>query len=82
MKATTVKIDGELLEEIERVKPVEQSVSAFVRSVLRKDLDRERARTAAGEYVAFLEAHPDEADWLAEWAAADLASPARQDPES
>ena len=78
MKATTVKIEGELLAEIESVKPPEQSVSAFVRTVLRRDLDRERARRAAQTYVEFLEAHPDEAGWLAEWAGADLATPANR----
>lgn len=75
MKATTVKIEGQLLEEIRQVKPEGQSVSAYVRLVLRKDIERERARRAAHRYVEFLGEHPEEADWLAEWAGADLASP-------
>lgn len=75
MKATTVKIDGELLEEIEAVKPPDQSVSAYVRNVLRNDIDRERARKAAYRYKSFLEDHREEAEWLAEWARADLATP-------
>ena len=78
MKATTVKIEGKLLEEIERVKPEGQSVSAYVRIVLRRDLERERARRAAYKYVEFLGDHPEEGDWLAEWAGADLAAPIKK----
>ena len=36
MKATTIKIDGELLSAIESAKPSGQSVTAYVRTVLRK----------------------------------------------
>lgn len=74
MKATTVKIEGDLLSAIESVKPPEQSVAAFVRGVLRKDIERERAKQAASRYIDFLKNHPDEAQWLGEWDRADLAS--------
>jgi hypothetical protein len=79
MKATTIKIEGDLLEEIESVKPPEQSVTAYVRNVLRKNLDRERARRAGHSYMAFLNERPGEAEWLAEWAGADLAAPVEAD---
>lgn len=36
MKATTIKLAGELLTAIERAKPFGESVTSFVRKVLRK----------------------------------------------
>ena len=82
MRATTIKLQGELLEEIEAVKPPEQSVSAYVRSVLRKGIERERARKAAYRYRDFLKEHQEEAKWLAEWARADLATPVEGESSS
>ena len=38
MKATTIKLEGELLAAIERAKPPGDSVTSFVRTVLRKSL--------------------------------------------
>jgi hypothetical protein len=75
MKATTIKIDGELLAEIERAKPPGQSVTAYVRTVLRKNLDQHKVREAAAAYRTFVESHPEEREWLDEWERADLASP-------
>ena len=72
MKATTIKLDGELLAEIERAKPKSQSVTGYVRSVLRKNLDQEKVREAAAAYRAFVESHPDERQWIDEWDQAEL----------
>jgi len=78
MKATTIKIEGELLRELERVKPARSSVSAFVREVLRRDLQRRRLVEAAAEYEVFVASNAEERTWLREWDEADLAvSPKR-----
>ena len=77
MRATTVKLEGDLLQKIEAAKPVDRSLSAHVRWVLRKDLERRQAREASAEFKAFIDAHPDEQAWLAEWDGADLAAPGR-----
>ncbi len=74
MKATTVKIEGELLEQIKAAKPPGRSVSAYVRHVVKKDLERRKMRSAATAFKAFVKAHPEERAWLAEWDSADLAS--------
>ena len=74
MRATTVKLEGALLERIEAAKPADRSLSAHVRWVLRKDLERRQARNAGAEFKAFIDAHPDEQAWLAEWDGADLAA--------
>ena len=82
MRATTVKIEGDLLDGIEAVKPAGRSVSAHVRSVLRKDLDRRKVRAAATAFRAFMEAHQEERAWLAEWEGVDLASVPASEPEA
>ena len=82
MRATTIKLEGKLLEDIEAAKPEDRSVSAHVRWVLQKDLDRWRARDAAARFRAFLDAHPEEQAWLADWDGADLAAPPARGPEA
>ena len=74
MKATTVKIEGELLEGIEAAREHGQSVASYVRRALQRDLDRRLAREAAAAFKEFVEAHPEEKQWLDEWDGADLAS--------
>jgi hypothetical protein len=54
MKATTVKLEGELLTAIEKAKPPGESVTSFVRTVLRKSLEQSRLREAANAYTAFV----------------------------
>ena len=82
MKATTVKLDGELLSRIEASKPPEQSLSAYVRAVLQRNLDRMRVRDAAVEYRAFLASDPEEQRSLDEWDRADLGVPPRSEPDA
>ena len=77
MKATTVKIEGELLRELEASKPPDQSLTAYVRSVLRKDLERMKVREAAVTYRAFVKSDVKEQAWLDEWDRADLNSTPR-----
>ena len=75
MRSTIIKLEGKLLEDIEADKPAGRSVSAHVRWVLQKDLDRRRAREAATRFRAFIDAHPEEQAWLADWGGIDLVSP-------
>jgi hypothetical protein len=72
MKATTIKIEGELLDELEATKPQSISLSAFVREVLRNDLRRRKLSRAAISYEEFLAANPEEQLLLREWDEADL----------
>ena len=75
MRATTVMLEGELLERLEAAKPPDRSLSAHVRSVLLEDPERRQARAAAATFKAFIDAHPDEQALLSEWAGVDLAAP-------
>ena len=63
------------LEDIEADRPAGRSVSAHVRRVLHKDVDRWQAREAAAGFRAFIDAHPEEQAWLADWGGVDLAAP-------
>ena len=53
MKATTIKVEGELLRELERAKPASQSLAAYVRSVLRREVLRQKMAAVAERYTAF-----------------------------
>jgi hypothetical protein len=72
MKATTIKLDGDLLDQIEKAKGPGQSVTSYVRTVLRKNLEQHRLREAALAYRTFVETHPHEREWLDEWERSDL----------
>ena len=77
MKATTIKLEGGLLEELEAMKPAGESLTGYVRSVLRRELDRREMEAAAMAYRAFVESNEEEREWLKEWDQADLASEPR-----
>ena len=78
MKATTIKVEGELLEELERTKPPRQSLSAYVRSLLKQAVARRQMVEAADRYAEFVRDTPEERTWLAEWDSADLVAPPRR----
>lgn len=75
MKATTIKLDGELLQALERAKPAGASVTGYVKDTLQKSLTALRLREAAEEYRTMTESDPEERSWLKEWDKADLVSP-------
>lgn len=74
MKATTVKIEGDLLEMLEKIQEPGQSVSAFVREAVRRRIREVQRAQAAEVYNQLLSADPDEATWLEEWEQSDLAA--------
>jgi hypothetical protein len=78
MRATTIKVEGDLLRELERTKPPSQTLSAYVRSLLEREMRRQKVAQAADRYADFLRETPDERTWLEEWANADLARPPRR----
>jgi len=80
MPATTVKVEGDLLKAIEQIKPRDQTVTAFVREVLEREVRRAKLRDAAIRYTEFIRDADDERDWMSEWESADLAGPVRKTP--
>ena len=73
MSATTVKLEAGLLREIRAVKPKDQTLSAYVRQAVERDVMRRKLRLAAERYGAFLREHPGEAEDIAVWESAPLA---------
>ena len=78
MKATTIKIEGHLLDELSKAKPPSKSISSYVRDILEDDLKRHKVAEAAAQYEAFVAAHPEERDWMADWDKADLSHPPKR----
>jgi predicted transcriptional regulator len=78
MSATTVKLDADLLEAIAAAKPRTQTLSAFVREALHRELRRQQMRTAAEKYRALLRSNAAERKALDEWEAAALATAPRR----
>jgi hypothetical protein len=60
---------------IERAKPPGETVTSFVRTVLRKSLEQHQVREAANAYIPFVESLPEEQQWMDEWERADLTTP-------
>lgn len=78
MKASTIKVEDPLLTELYRYKPKDLSFSAYVRDLLEQAIRRRRSIESANQYVEFLQSHPEESEWLADWETADLALPPKQ----
>lgn len=75
MRATTVKVDGDLLRELERNKPSGETLTGYVRAILQREMQRVRMEAAAVRYSEFLRDAPDERAWLGAWDDADLSRP-------
>ena len=73
MQATTIKLDSTLHSTIRRMKPREQTLTAFVRELVATEEKRRALEEAAGSYQALLASDKDEAAWLASWESAPLA---------
>jgi hypothetical protein len=81
MKATTIKVEGDLLAALERAKPPRQSLSSYVRELLEQALERRQLVAGAERYAEFVRETPEEAAWLSEWESANLAAPPTGTPE-
>jgi hypothetical protein len=78
MRATTIKVEGELLAELNKAKPANVTLTAFVRSILEREVMSAKLGAAADRYASFLESSADEREWLTEWERADLAAPPKR----
>ena len=72
MKATTIKLDGSILEELMAFKRPDQNLTALVRELLKAQIHRSKMAQAAEEYTAFLRENPGESTELDAWASAPL----------
>lgn len=72
MKATTIKLDGSILEELMAVKRPDQNLTALVRELLKAEIHRSKMARAAEEYMAFLLENTEESMELDAWTSAPL----------
>jgi hypothetical protein len=77
MRATTIKLEGELLVGIEATKDRGQSVTDFVRQAVDSAIQKHRLREAATKYAQFLQDNPDELQMLQAWETAELSEAPR-----
>ncbi len=74
MKATTIKLEGDLLIELRKLKGSSKSVTSFVKETLESEVRRHKMRRAAETYGEFLKEHPEESKLLDEWENAPLSN--------
>jgi hypothetical protein len=72
MKATTIKLEGSILEELMAFKRPDQNLTALVRELLKAQIHRSKMAQAAEEYTTFLRENKGEAIELDDWAFAPL----------
>jgi hypothetical protein len=72
MKATTIKLEGPILEELMAFKRPDQNLTALVRELLKAQIHRSKMARAAEEYAAFLRENSEESLGLDAWASAPL----------
>jgi hypothetical protein len=72
MKATTIKIEGSILQELKKFKRPDQTLTSLVRELLKAQIHRRRMAQAAEEYTAFLSQNPGESLEIDAWASAPL----------
>ena len=73
MQATTIKLDSKLHSAIRRMKPREQTLTAYVRELVAREEKRAALEAAADAYTALLAKNKSEADNMAAWESAPLA---------
>ena len=76
MKATTIKLDGFILQELKELKQPDQNLTSLVRDLLKAQIHRQKMARAAEEYSAFLSENAGESLELNAWAS----TPLDQDP--
>ena len=75
MSATTIKLEGELLEQIKPFLKKKQSLSAFVRESIKNEIKRKKMRKAAIMYTENMIEEQEEIDEMNEWESSDLSKP-------
>ena len=72
MSATTIKLEAELVRKVTSLKPRDESISAYVRSLIEREHQARAHRAAAVAYQKFLDANPEERAALDAWQSAPL----------
>jgi hypothetical protein len=71
---TTIKLDAMVVQEVASVLPEKQTLTAFVREAVTRDVRRRKLKQAASLYQAMLGRDSDEAGAMEEWESSPLAT--------
>jgi predicted CopG family antitoxin len=74
MPTTTVKLESDLVEKVAALKEPEQSISAFVRSLIEKEHRTRQLHESARVYELFLRENPEERQEMEVWESAPLST--------
>ena len=72
MPATTIKLEAELVKKVTSLKPRDESISGYVRSLIEREHRARAHRAAAVDYQRFLDSNPDERAAMEVWQGAPL----------
>ncbi|BET69529.1 hypothetical protein ASA1KI_44470 [Opitutales bacterium ASA1] len=72
MPATTIKLDAELVRKATELKPVDETLTGFVRGLIEREHRDRQFREAARAYEAFLRENPEEREAMEVWESAPL----------
>jgi hypothetical protein len=72
MPATTIKLEPELVKMVATLKPKDESISGYVRSLIEQEHAARQHREAALTYQKFLRDNPKERAAMDAWASAPL----------
>lgn len=78
MRANTIRLDENLLNEIYPLLAPKQSLASYVREVLQKEIRRHTMLQAGRTFVNFLAGNQEEQQLLDSWEKVDLAKPVRR----
>lgn len=72
MPATTIKLEAQWVRKVTALKPKNESISAYVRTLIEKEHRARENRAAATTYQRFLQENPAERAAMEVWEAAPL----------
>ncbi len=72
MPATTIKLESDLVRKVTIMKPKDESISGYVRSLIEKEHRARAHRVAANTYQQFLQENPGERRAMEVWESAPL----------
>ena len=72
MPATTIKLETELVKMVTTLKPKDESISGYVRSLIEKEHRARAHHAAALAYQEFLRENPEERAAMEVWESAPL----------
>lgn len=75
---TTIKLDSAVVREVAEILPERQTLTAFVREAVQRDVRRRKMRAAADAYREILANDPVEAAAMTAWERAPLATEPRK----